>query len=130
MEKIIYKTETGVAVISPTGAINDCMKDIPEGADHKIIDDSELPKDRTFRNAWKYDLKEDITKSKEIWKDKLRADRKPRLEALDVEYILSLELKDDVKQADVITRKQVLRDITLLVDSKKSISGIKSVTIN
>jgi hypothetical protein len=28
------------------------MKDIPEGAQYEIVDESEIPSDRTFRNAW------------------------------------------------------------------------------
>ena len=31
-----------------------CEKDIPDGATYHIIDSSEIPKDRTFRNAWKW----------------------------------------------------------------------------
>ena len=57
------------------------MKDIPPGAEYKIIDESDLPKDRQLRNAWNYDLKEDLEKSKEIWKEKLRIEREPLLKA-------------------------------------------------
>ena len=105
------------------------MKDIPKGVEFKIVDESEIPTDRTFRNAWNYDLKEDLSKSKEIWKEKLRADRKPLLEELDVEYMKALELGDDVSQADIVARKQKLRDVTGIVDSAKTISGIKKVKI-
>ena len=31
-----------------------CEKDIPDGVTYHIIDSSEIPKDRTFRNAWKW----------------------------------------------------------------------------
>ena len=33
-----------------------CAKDVPTGVKHKIIDSSELPADREFRNAWDYDF--------------------------------------------------------------------------
>lgn len=127
--KIIYKTETGISVITPARTIQACMKDIPEGVEYKIVEDFELPKDRVFRNAWKYDLKEDISKAKEIWKDKLRADRKPLLEALDIEYMIALENKDDNAQLDVVARKQLLRDITNKVDTAKTIAGIKKIAV-
>jgi len=53
MQRIIYKTESGgVAVIVPTDTIEACMKDIPEGVPYKIVEDSDIPSDRTFRNAW------------------------------------------------------------------------------
>jgi len=60
MTKIIYKTDTGVAVITPSpkwdGTIEElAAKDVPTGAKYKIIDDSELPADRDFRNAWEVD---------------------------------------------------------------------------
>ncbi len=129
MEKIIYKTETGIAIIHPARSIEDCMKDIPEGSEYKIVEESEIPNDRTFRNAWKYDLKEDIPKSKEIWKNKLRAARKPLLESLDVEYMKALESGDNTLQAGIVTRKQVLRDVTAIVDKAKTISEIKNVKI-
>ena len=59
--KIIYQTEDNtVAVITPspkwTGTIEElAAKDVPTGAKYKIIDDSELPSDRDFRNAWEVD---------------------------------------------------------------------------
>ena len=55
MKRIIYKTpEGGVAVIIPAESIEACMKDIPEGAEYKIVDTADVPSDRTFRAAWEY----------------------------------------------------------------------------
>ena len=59
-KRILYQTEDGgVAVIVPT---NDCgltveeiaTKDVPSGRPYKIVDASDVPSDRTFRNAWEY----------------------------------------------------------------------------
>mgnify|MGYP000046396199 CR=1 FL=1 len=50
--RIIYQTTEGVAVIVPAGDVNDCIKDVPTGAKYKIVDTSEVPSDRSFRNAW------------------------------------------------------------------------------
>ena len=51
--RIIYKTEEGgVAVIVPADTIEACMIDIPEGAEFEIVEDSDVPSDRTFRGAW------------------------------------------------------------------------------
>jgi len=127
MKKIVYRTETGIAVITPTHSVDEAMKDIPSGAEYKIVEDTELPKDRIFRNAWNYDLKEDIPKSKEIWKDKLRADRKPLLEAQDVAFMQALE--NGISTTDIKTEKTRLRDITKLVDLCKTISAIKEIAI-
>ena len=53
MQRIIYKTESGgVAVIVPATTVEECMKDIPEGAVYEIVDIADVPSDRTFRDAW------------------------------------------------------------------------------
>jgi hypothetical protein len=59
-QRIIYKNlENYVCVIIPTPEALQTMtieeiaaKDVPQGIEYKIIDASELPQDRTFRNAW------------------------------------------------------------------------------
>ena len=59
MEKIIYPQETGIAVIHPTGELSvqeTAKKSVPTGVKYKIIDVSDLPPDRDFRNAWEYDF--------------------------------------------------------------------------
>jgi len=60
-KKIIYSTGEGVAIIAPTSdyllihTIEElAAKDVPAGKTFKIIDASEIPSDRTFRNAWEY----------------------------------------------------------------------------
>jgi hypothetical protein len=59
-KRIIYPTdEGGVAIVVPAP---DCgltieeiaAKDVPADKPYKIIDVSEVPSDRTFRNAWEY----------------------------------------------------------------------------
>ena len=62
MNRIIYKTdEGGVAVIIPapeyleTHTIEElAAKDVPAGKPFQIVDVSDIPTDRTFRNAWEY----------------------------------------------------------------------------
>ena len=72
-----------------------------------------VPSDRTFRGAWQYNgnaVEIDMTKAREIHKDNLRIERKPRLEALDVDYMKALEAGSG---ADAIAaKKKTLRDIT------------------
>jgi len=55
--KIIYQTEDGIAVITPAPncSLTDAQtaaKDVPTGSAYKIVEDSYVPSDRTFRNAW------------------------------------------------------------------------------
>ena len=71
------------------------------------------PSDRHFRNAWAISDKviaEDITKAKEIFKDKIRQVRKPLLEAEDVVYMKALEASNSSAQTASINKKKALRD--------------------
>ena len=73
-----------------------------------------LPTDRTFRNAWVFgdaDVVEvDMPKAQEIFKDDLRRERQPLLEALDVEYMKAMERGEDTTA--IVAQKVALRDIT------------------
>lgn len=62
MKRIIYKTaEGGVAIIVPTFEYLEshtieelAEKDVPAGAEFKIVNTSDIPSDRTFRDAWEF----------------------------------------------------------------------------
>jgi len=66
----------------------------------------------------------DITKAKVIVKEKLRADRKPLLEAQDILYQRALETSADTTA--IIAEKQRLRDITNNVDAMSTESALKT----
>ena len=55
-QRIIYSTnEGGVAVVIPTGELSvtdTAKKDVPTGTAYWIVDVSEIPSDRTDRDAW------------------------------------------------------------------------------
>ena len=72
-----------------------------------------VPANRDFRGAWSLSGKvitEDLAKSKEIFKDKIREVRQPLLDAEDVVYMKALEADDaDAKTASV-AKKKALRD--------------------
>ena len=71
------------------------------------------PSDRHFRNAWAISGKviaEDITKAKEIFKEKIREVRKPLLEAEDVVYMKALEADDASAKTASVNKKKALRD--------------------
>jgi hypothetical protein len=70
-------------------------------------------------------IKIDITKSKNIWKDKIRVARKPKLEELDVEYTRAQETGADT--SSIVTKKQELRDYPTQVDSATTTEEIKAV---
>ena len=61
-QRIIYPNdEGGVSIIIPTPeylldhTIEElAAKDVPAGKPYKIVDVSDIPEDRTFRDAWEY----------------------------------------------------------------------------
>ena len=112
MSKIIYTNSDGtVSVIHPTGNVNDAIKDVPDGLSYEIVEDSAIPTDRTFRNAWKQNSKTietDITKAKEIHKINIRNAREPKLAELDIEFQRALETSSST--TDIVSKKQALRD--------------------
>jgi hypothetical protein len=56
-QRIIYPTEDGgVAIIIPTVSVEAAIKDVPEGKPYKIVEASDIPTDRTFRNAWEMEI--------------------------------------------------------------------------
>jgi hypothetical protein len=85
-----------------------------KATDFAIVDVADLPS-REFRNAWKKEaggVSHDMEKCRGIWKDKMRAARKPKLEALDTEYQRADESDDKAKKKEVAAKKQALRDVT------------------
>jgi len=102
--------------------------DVPKGAEWKIIDEEELPADKTFRDAWVWnDGKVDVSleKAKEIVKDWLRKLREPIFEKLDLAYMRAMEAKDVELQEQISAKKQQLRDITKL-DMPDNLEELKS----
>ena len=69
----------------------------------------------------------DINKAKEITKDRLRAERKPLLEAQDVAFQRALESNADTSA--IVAEKQRLRDITNQVDTANTVEELKSITL-
>ena len=72
-----------------------------------------IPSDRHFRNAWSLNgtvITEDLTASKVIFKDKIRAVRKDLLEAQDVAYMKALEADDSSAKTAAVNAKTALRN--------------------
>ena len=104
--------------------------------DGNQIDASEatVPSDRHFRGAWSLSgkvISEDMTKAKEIFKDKIREVRGPLLQAQDVAYMKALEADDAsaktalrdapaasaITNADTIAKLKAAWDASVLGDS-------------
>jgi hypothetical protein len=72
-----------------------------------------VPADRVFRGAWQFNgaaVEIDMTKARDIHRDNLRAERAPKLAALDVAYMKALE--QGHVTTTIAAEKQALRDVT------------------
>jgi len=68
-----------------------------------------------------------FTKAQDITKDRLRAERKPLLEAQDVAFQRALEGNKDTTA--IVAEKQRLRDITNQVDTMTTLDELKGATV-
>ena len=127
---IIHTNENGnVTVTVPTGeiSIEDVLaKDCPDHA--IIVDSSELPAEHEdFFNAWELadgKVTVNLTKATELTKTRLRAERKPLMEAQDVLYMRATELGSDTSA--IVAEKQRLRDITnITATTLDELKGLK-----
>ena len=90
-----------------------------------------VPSDRNFRGAWSLSgtvISEDLTKAKEIFKDKIREVRAPLLAAEDVVYMKALEADDSSAKSASVTKKAALRDAPAAsaIDSADTIAKLKA----
>jgi len=87
MKRIIYQTESGgVAVIIPAESVELALKDVPEGVAYEIVDETDIPTDRFFRNAWTMGdccIEQDLDKCKEIGHDIRRTQRAEEFKPFD-----------------------------------------------
>jgi len=99
----------------------------------RIVNDTDIPTDRTFRNAWQDPgsgaVKVDMPKACEIHRARLRELRTPMLAALDVEWMKALETGDEQKKTQVAAKKQALRDVTAdpAIDAADTPAALKAV---
>ena len=129
---IIFTNEQGgVSVCIPTGELpieQVLTKDCPTGA--IIVDNDTLPNEHNdFFNAWELNgstVTVNLNKAKAITKDRLRAERKPLLEAQDVAFQRALESGADTSA--IVAEKQRLRDITDLATTSTTLEQLKALT--
>ena len=69
-----------------------------------------------------------LSKAKEITKERLRGERKPLLEVQDVLYMKAQE--DGADTTAIVTEKNRLRDITKLADSATTTDELKALGVS
>ncbi len=91
---------------------------------------SDLPmSDADFIPAWRLDasgnISIDIPTARELTKDRLRTERAPLLQKLDVAFMKALETGQPT--ADITAEKQRLRDITTLPDACNTTAELRAL---
>ena len=130
-KKIIYSNSDGtVSIITPTGDIEKAKKDVPSGVSYEIIEDSKLPNDRTFRNAWikgSGEVTEDLTKSKALAhvqrREKRAAEFKPHDEVISLQVPGSNTSGAETARAGIRTKYATMQTN---IDNATNIAGIKT----
>ena len=134
--RITYTNDKGgVSVVVPSpnwaGTMEElAVKVVPENEPYKIVEDSAVPTDRTFRDAWEnYEsITTSLVKAKELTKTRLRGERKPLLEAQDVLFMKAQESSGDT--AAIVIEKQRLRDVPAQADSASTLDELKGLNVN
>lgn len=147
MKRIVFKRpDGGLSIIVPAintypsrekltedEALERAKKDIPSDAsDIIIVDESEIPQDRSYRNAWTHDgrsVVHDMPKARELHREKMRTARKAILESLDIEYLAADEAGNVDEKKKIAAKKKALRDVTKIrdIDDCHDIDGLKKV---
>jgi len=144
--RILYKTsDGGVAVIVPSPeflakkkmvngvlqncTIDDCLKDVPDGIDSRIIATSDIPTDRIFRDAWMYPasglIETSLVKAKTISHDKRRIVRKIEFEPLDIQATIPNKAAEAEKQRQSIRDKYSI--IQNDIDRASNVDTLKTI---
>lgn len=126
MKVLVYNCEDGVAVICPSPESRLSNEDekewlmrifckdsveIPPTSNPIILEDTDLPD--FMLDAYRVTdgaLVADMSIARELWKERLRVARIPKLAALDVAFQRALETGADTSA--IVAQKQALRDVT------------------
>ena len=68
-----------------------------------------------------------LNKAKDITKDRLRAERKPQLEALDIQMLRNFSNQELLNEIE--SKKQVLRDATNQIDTMTTVDELKAASL-
>lgn len=107
----------------------------PDTFGARVLDPSELPSgaaEEDYRDAWRDNgvgIGVDLTVARELHRAKLRRLRRPKLEALDVEYQKANDAGDLALKAQISLKRQALRDVTKdpAIDAAATVDELKNV---
>lgn len=140
--RIIYTNqEGGCSIVIPapdTGLTIEevAARSVPPGTPYKIVPVSEIPTDRTYRNAFVADVvngkvDHDMVKACEIHKNHMRRVRTPLMAALDTAYMRADEkgASGNAEKATITSQKKALRDVTADpgIEAATTVAELKAV---
>ncbi len=122
------------SVMAPAGGktVEFCVANyLPEGiTDYKIVEDSVLPTDRTFRNAWRKDgetVKEDLTESKKLAHEKRRYDRTKEFKPYDDIVMKQIPGSDtEAAEAERVKIRDKYATMQTSIDNASDTAAIKT----
>ena len=130
MKRIVYtKPDGNLAVVTPVintfpspenmtedEALARALSKLPAGAVNPVVvEEAAIPTDRAYRDAWSVSgnsVIHDMTKAREIHKNKLRELRATKFPKLDIDYMRADEAGNNALKIQIAQQKQSLRDVT------------------
>ena len=124
MKRIIYQnSEGGVSIIIPTESVELALKDVPEGVAYEIVEESDIPSDRTFRSAWVMGdccIEHDLEQCKDIAHNRRRAQREAEFAPFDDSIAKQIPGVDTTAAEEA--RQQIRFKYALIQDAIESAS--------
>lgn len=128
-----------ICIMTPTGEVSTdelIRLQIDITKPYKIMLNTELPyEDDVFFEAWKLindTIIIDLEKSKEIHRNILRQERTKLFSDLDIQFMRAIEQGDTIKQQEISTKKQKLRDLPShsAIQSASTTAELRSLTLD
>jgi len=138
MQRIVYKTDSGISIIIPSLEALAAMtieeiaaKDVPAGMEYTIVSVDDLPADRTFRDAWRQNgsgVDVDLPAAKTIAHTHRRTKRSEEFAPHD--RIIAAQIPGESASAAEAARSQIRQKYAVLqeqIDLAGSAADLKSV---
>jgi hypothetical protein len=131
MSFIIFpQADNKLAVIIPTGDVQDAVKDVPAGVSYKIVDSLPHDFDNDFFDAYEYDViagvKPNISRAQEIQVNKWISAQAPLLHQVDQYYDMAVDEKDENAKEIIVGWRKALRNVANYPIPSDSIASIKA----